>query len=131
MNCLIIDDNKIIRVLLVEMPATIKSYLYSIFYNLISNSIKYKQTNKAPVIQIKNTIDKEKIIISYVDNGLGIYLKQHGEKLFGLYKRFHLHIEGKGLGLFMVKTQVEVLGGNIHVKSEPNVGTEFIIELPL
>ena len=48
-----------------------------------------------------------------------------------LYQRFHPEIEGKGLGLFMVKTQLEAIGGNISVKSELGVGTEFIVELPL
>lgn len=62
----------------------------------------------------------------FQDNGLGIDLTR-GEKIFGLYKRFHPHIEGKGMGLFMVKTQVEALGGKITVKSEPNKGTEFTI----
>ena len=48
--------------------------------------------------------------------------------MFGLYKRFHSEIEGKGLGLYMVKTQVETLGGTISVKSQVNIGTEFRIE---
>ena len=47
-----------------------------------------------------------------------------------MYKRFHTHIEGKGMGLFMIKTQVETLGGRISIRSEPNKGTEFKIELP-
>jgi signal transduction histidine kinase len=70
-------------------------------------------------------------MISFKDNGTGIDLKLHGNKLFGLYNRFHSNIEGKGVGLFMVKTQIEVLGGKISVTSEPGKGTEFIIELPL
>ena len=48
--------------------------------------------------------------------------------LFGLYKRFHPEVEGRGVGLFMVKTQVEALGGTINVKSKTNEGTEFIID---
>ncbi|MCW3076708.1 MAG: hypothetical protein JWO32_1317, partial [Bacteroidetes bacterium] len=109
---------------------SIKSYVHSIFYNLISNSIKYKDPGKKPKINIKSYIKGDKICISFSDNGTGIDLKQHGEKIFGLYKRFHENIEGKGLGLFMVKTQVEVLGGTINITSEPGVGTEFIIEFP-
>ena len=107
---------------------TIKSYLYSVFYNLIYNSIKYKQPYKQVLIEIKSVIHNGNLQLHFKDNGLGIDLKLHGDKIFGLYKRFHLNIEGKGMGLFMVKTQVEVLGGKINVKSEPQIGTEFIIE---
>ncbi len=115
----------------IDTIITLKSYIHSVFYNLILNSIKYKQRDKSPVIRITSEVKDSKIIISFKDNGSGIDLKQHGEKLFGLYKRFHLNIEGKGLGLFMVKNQIEALGGNISVKSEPKLGTEFIVELPV
>ena len=67
----------------------------------------------------------------YTDNGMGIDLKKNKENLFGLYKRFHLHVEGKGLGLFMTKSQIETLGGTIEVSSEINRGTTFKIYLPL
>ncbi len=107
---------------------TIKSYLYSIFYNLINNSIKYKQPNVPLLIEIKSVTNNGKLQLHFNDNGLGIDLKLHGDKVFGLYKRFHLNIEGKGFGLFMVKTQLEVMGGIISVQSEPNEGTEFVIE---
>jgi PAS domain S-box-containing protein len=107
---------------------TIKSYLYSIFYNLISNSIKYKHPERDPVIEIKSRLKDKGIEIRYKDNGLGIDLEKQGNQVFGLYKRFHFHREGKGMGLFMVKTQIEALGGKVSIKSEVNHGTEFIIE---
>lgn len=52
-------------------------------------------------------------------------LDKHGKNIFGLYKRFHLHKEGKGLGLYLVKTQMEMLGGRIEIESTPDVGTTF------
>lgn len=107
---------------------TLKSYLYSIFFNLISNSIKYRQPQLRPIIEIKSAMTKNKILLFFKDNGLGIDLDKKGEQVFGLYKRFHSHVEGKGMGLYMVKTQVEALGGKISIKSEVNNGTEFIIE---
>ena len=72
-----------------------------------------------------------KFFITFRDNGLGIDLVRNSDKIFGLYKRFHSHTEGKGMGLFMVKTQVETLGGKISVKSEVGKGTEFLIEFDL
>lgn len=115
----------------IDKTTIIKSYIHSVFYNLITNSIKYRQPNKKLIINIKSEIIKGKIKITFKDNGTGIDLKQHGDKIFGLYKRFHPQIEGKGLGLFMTKTQMEVLGGSISVKSKPNVETKFMVELPL
>ena len=107
---------------------TLKSYIYSIFYNLITNSIKFRKPDIAPVINIKSSTSGNKVILSFSDNGLGIDLKKKGDQVFGLYKRFHLHVKGKGIGLYMVKTQVETLGGTISISSEPNKGTEFKIE---
>ena len=109
---------------------SLKVYLHSIFYNLISNGIKYSKPNVPSIIEIKSKKDKGKIIITFKDNGLGIDVKTVGNKLFGLYKRFHFHVEGKGMGLFMVKTQVEAIGGTITVESEVDKGSEFTICLP-
>jgi signal transduction histidine kinase len=79
-------------------------------------------------IEIKSRLVKNKLQLIFSDNGMGINLKKHGGEVFGLYKRFHTHVEGKGLGLFMVKTQVEAIGGTIAIESAENEGTEFIIE---
>lgn len=106
---------------------SLKVYLQSIFYNLISNSIKYSNPNEQSLIEIKSKKENGKIILIFKDNGLGFDLKAKADKIFGLYARFHTHVEGKGMGLFMVKTQVEALGGTITVESELNKGTEFTI----
>lgn len=115
----------------IESIFSIRSYLYSIFYNLILNSIKYRQCGVSPLIVIKSTLHENKIQLSFTDNGKGINLDNHGKQLFRLYKRFDTTVEGKGLGLFMVKTQVESLGGTITVNSEIDKGTQFIIQLPV
>ena len=115
----------------VDRLFTIRSYLYSVFYNLILNSIKYKQPGIAPVINIKSFKHKDKVELTFEDNGKGIDIDRNGKDLFGLYKRFDTMVEGKGLGLFMVKSQVENLGGKISVQSKLNKGTTFLLELPL
>jgi PAS domain S-box-containing protein len=108
----------------------LKSYLYSIFQNLVVNSIKYRRAHADPVITIYSKIKGNKVFIYFKDNGKGIDMDKYGSHLFGLYKRFDWSVEGKGVGLFMVKMQVESLGGTISVKSELNAGTEFTIEFP-
>ncbi|MGV8814711.1 MAG: PAS domain S-box protein [Gelidibacter sp.] len=106
---------------------SLKNNLNSIFHNLISNSIKYCRPGEPPRIEIKSRKEKGKIIFNFKDNGLGMDIKIKGDKIFKLYNRFHSHVEGKGMGLFMVKTHVESLGGKISVASKVNKGTEFTI----
>jgi len=110
---------------------TLKPYLYSVFYNLISNSVKYRRPDVKTVIKIESRLVNNKLELLFEDNGLGIDLKKNGGDVFGLYKRFHSNIEGKGMGLFMVKTQVETLGGKISLQSTENECTEFKIEFEL
>lgn len=102
-------------------------YVESILYNLISNAIKYRHPDRQPevVISSKEAVGQIKVTVS--DNGLGIDLPKHERNLFGLYKRFHLHMEGKGVGLYLVKTQMEALGGKVDVLSQPDIGSEFIL----
>lgn len=113
-----------------EYNITIKSYFESIMFNLISNAIKYRSPKR--VLKIKVSVKKKNddILITVKDNGTGIDLEKYGKHVFGLYKRFHPEIEGKGLGLHMTKTQVEALGGKIDILSEPNKGTTFYINFP-
>jgi two-component system, sensor histidine kinase LadS len=100
-------------------------YLDSIFYNLISNAIKYRSPERAPHIKIRSFSVGRQIVIEVSDNGLGMDLTHHKKNLFGMYKRFHDHVEGKGLGLYLVKSQMELAGGKIEVESEPEIGTTF------
>ena len=115
----------------VDEHYTRKNYMVSIFSNLISNSIKYRRPDEIPVIKIKSEVDGPKMVLTFVDNGIGFDVSKNNNELFGLYKRFHHHVEGKGLGLYMVKNQVETLGGKISVASELNKGTQFKIEFVL
>jgi PAS domain S-box-containing protein len=113
-----------------ESIFTVKTYVHSILYNLIANAIKYRRANEPLVIKVHSFADREAFGFSVEDNGCGIDLKKFGNKLFTLYQRFHLEQEGKGLGLFLVKTQVEALSGKIAVESQPGAGTRFTISFP-
>lgn len=105
------------------------SYMDSIFLNLISNAIKYRSEEREPLIKVKTSRDKEgNIELLVQDNGLGINLKRHGRKIFGLHKTFHRNKDSRGVGLYLTKTQVEALGGEILVKSEVDKGTTFVVK---
>jgi len=110
---------------------SIKPYIQNIFYNLISNSIKYARPNVAPEITIWSEIKEKAICIHVEDNGKGIDLEKNGNKIFGLYKRFDLSVAGKGLGLYMVKTEIEALHGTIAVESKLGQGSHFILTFKL
>jgi Signal transduction histidine kinase len=110
----------------------IKSYVQSILHNLLSNAIKYRSNKRKLIIYICAEQLSDFICLSVQDNGLGIDLSNTDlYKIFGLYQRMHDHVEGKGLGLYLVKTQVESFGGKIEVESELDVGTTFKVYLPV
>ena len=100
----------------------------SIVFNLISNAIKYRSSERPLFINIKAKKSSKGTIITISDNGIGINMEENGAYIFGLYKRFNYEVEGKGLGLHMTKAQVEALGGTITIESELNKGTTFKIE---
>ncbi|HEY0744157.1 MAG TPA: ATP-binding protein [Chryseosolibacter sp.] len=106
---------------------SLRPYIESIFLNLISNSIKYRHPDRTLRITVRSTSQAENIVLHFEDNGIGIDLEKNGQNIFNLYKRFHFHVEGKGIGLFLVKTQVEALGGTVRVNSQIDGGTTFEI----
>lgn len=114
-----------------EGVKTVKGHLYSIMYNLMSNAIKYRSHERPLRIKVQAKQNDKFIVLSVKDNGSGIDLKRFGDKIFGLYKRFHgKEIDGKGIGLNLVKAQAEAIGGRVEVKSKVNLGTVFTIYIP-
>lgn len=110
---------------------TIRPFLHSILYNLSSNAIRYRSPQRPLKLVVRSALKPGIMNITVSDNGMGINLRQFGQNLFGMYKRFHTHVEGRGLGLYLVKTQVEALHGTIDVVSELNQGTTFSIDIQL
>jgi len=106
-----------------------KAYLYSIFYNLVSNAIKYR-SEQTPVIKITMSAENETAYIRVADNGIGIDMDKHADELFKPYRRFNFNTEGKGLGLFLVKSHIDALNGKITIDSQAGRGTVFNITLP-
>lgn len=106
------------------------AYLNSIFYNLMGNALKYRQPNKPLEIEISTFTDVHNVHIVFKDNGRGINTTKNDDKIFGLYSRFHKEIEGKGLGLFITKQQIEFMGGSVYAEGKENEGLSIHIQLP-
>lgn len=113
----------------VETITYSKQAFKSVLYNLIINSIKYRSPDRPLNIEImtayNNTTNRNEISVK--DNGLGIDLNLCRDKLFKLFKRFHDHVEGSGVGLYIINKIVEDKGGKIEVESTVNVGSIFKI----
>jgi PAS domain S-box-containing protein len=111
---------------------SVKALLNSIFYNLISNAIKYSNSKVNSFLEISiNKIDENTIKMKFHDNGIGIDLNMYKTQIFGMFKQFSSVRDGKGLGLYLTKSQVEMLGGTISIDSVLNVGTTFEIKMPI
>lgn len=106
---------------------TNKAYIESILLNLLTNSIKYKSENRKLKITITTEEIDDTVVLIFKDNGIGIDLARNKDKVFGLYQRFHNYPDSKGLGLYLVKSQVETMGGTIGIESEVNKGTTFTL----
>ncbi|QHT67621.1 PAS domain-containing protein [Rhodocytophaga rosea] len=110
----------------VEQIHFARKNLRSILYNLLTNAIKYKATGRQPEISLATDKVDEYIRLSVRDNGLGIR-KDQLDKIFMMFKRAHTHVEGTGIGLYIVKRIIENSGGKITVESQEGVGTTFMI----
>ncbi len=105
-----------------------RAYVYSILHNLVSNAIKYKSVQRDLLIEVISVKQRNGLRLEVRDNGSGMDLEKVRPKLFQLYKRFHSGPEGKGIGLYLVKMQVNAIGGTIDVESAPEAGTTFTID---
>lgn len=114
-----IDPNTIIQ----GNPA----YMESILVNFLANAIKYQHPDRTPIIELDSVVKNGKVVLTISDNGKGINLVKYGKDLFGMYKTFHGNKDAQGIGLYITKYQIEAMGGEVHVKSEENEGSKFII----
>lgn len=103
-----------------------RTNIRSILYNLLSNSIKYRDPERPLEILIKTEKKKKYVILTVADNGLGISKKNHKE-IFMKYTRYNDNVEGTGIGLYIVSRMLDDMGGKIEVKSTPGKGSAFIL----
>jgi PAS domain S-box-containing protein len=102
-------------------------YMESVLLNLLSNALKYIHPARKPVIRFRTYRIQNCILMEVSDNGLGIDLNRYGHQIFKLRKTFHRHPESRGVGLFMIKNQLEAMGGEISISSIENEGTTFLV----
>jgi PAS domain S-box-containing protein len=100
--------------------------LRSVVFNLLSNALKYCCPDRVPHVRLQARPEGGFVVLEVQDNGLGLDSASE-QKLFGMFQRFHDHVEGSGIGLYMVKKMVENAGGHIAVRSELGVGTTFMV----
>ncbi len=110
--------------------ATLKTIIQSVFYNLLSNAIKYRSPDRPLMVKASSVRKDGRLILEIRDNGLGIDLLKYRDSVFKLFKRFHTHIESRGIGLYLIKSQLEALSGSIDVESEVDHGTLFRMTIP-
>ena len=102
----------------------------SIVYNLINNAIKFRSSERQLKIVVTTNKEKEFIVISVKDNGIGIDESKF-DAIFSKYYRSENAIEGTGIGLYLVKEIVSNAGGKVLVKSQLDKGTEFQVYLKI
>lgn len=105
--------------------------LHSILQNFITNAHKYSSPGRKPILEISLEKDEDYRIIKFKDNGLGIDLEKHGEKIFQPFVRLeNKKIEGSGIGLFIVKKIINRMGGFLSLDSTLGEGSTFSVKLP-
>jgi signal transduction histidine kinase len=118
--------------ILLEGVWAVKSYLYSILINLLSNAIKFRRTGVPLVVELISGVEGGMGVLSIKDNGRGIDLVKNKGLVFGLRNRFHSKdVAGTGIGLHLVKSQIESMGGSVTVESEVNKGSTFKVFFPI
>lgn len=105
----------------------IKPYIESVIHNMLTNALKYSKPDEPLKLQVYNEEDKQEVRVYFKDNGQGIDLEKHKDKIFGMYKTFHGNQDAKGIGLFLSQNQMESMGGKITVESSPKHGTTFCL----
>ncbi|MCR6639062.1 MAG: PAS domain-containing sensor histidine kinase [Sporocytophaga sp.] len=102
--------------------------LRSIIYNLLSNALKYSSPERRPDIHLSTQPADNFILLTISDNGLGVN-QESQHKIFNMFERAHQHVEGSGVGLYIIKRIIENFGGKIEIQSKENVGTNFYVYL--
>lgn len=99
--------------------------------NLVTNALKYREPDTAPLVQIAAAINDEWVELSVTDNGIGIE-PHHQERIFGIFQRLHptSAYPGTGIGLALCRRIAQAYGGDVACVSTPGAGSTFTVTLP-
>ena len=114
----------------IERLKAVKSFIQSIFLNLLSNALKYRHPERQPLIQFQSWQEEGYVYFSVKDNGVGLDLEKYGSKLFDLSRSFHNNKDSQGIGLYIVRTQTELMDGEVWMESTVGQGSTFFVKLP-
>lgn len=119
----------------VQVPAELRvsfapASLRSIVYNLLSNAVKYRAPQRPAQVWVQAEQQPQGLVFTVRDNGLGLTASQQ-QRLFHVFQRLHTHVEGSGVGLYMIKRLIENAGATITVTSTVDVGTTFTVTFPV
>ncbi|OON69659.1 PAS domain S-box protein [Hymenobacter sp. CRA2] len=114
----------------VPVLSFVRPNLQSVLYNLLSNALKYAMPGRPARVEVSTTLENGTPVIRVQDNGLGLDLQRHGTNLFKMFRRFHDHVEGSGMGLYLVNRIVQQAHGRLTVESVVGEGTTFCLYLP-
>jgi len=106
----------------------IMSYVQSVIVNLASNAIRFRSKDRPGRLLISVKELDELIEMTFEDNGQGIDLDKYGKDIFGLFNTFHKQTESRGMGLYIAKNQLMVMGATIQISSVPDHGTTLIVK---
>jgi PAS domain S-box-containing protein len=146
LNEIVSDVQSDLELLIAEKNAVIHSselpkiegahiLIHQLFYNLLSNALKFSDANRPPVLSITSgpaSIDSRPgVAIKFTDNGIG-FESDYAEAIFESFTRLNPRdkFDGTGLGLALCKRIAERHGGRIEAKSIKDVGSAFIVQLP-
>ncbi len=120
------ETNAVIEQKLKACPTVLfpRKNLKSVVYNLLSNAIKYRDPHRIPHITLSCYEQGDYLVLQVQDNGLGMDTRDP-EKIFGMFKRQHVHVEGTGIGLYIVRKIIENARGRIEVESTVGKGSAF------
>ena len=107
-----------------------KTNLQALLQNLLSNAVQFAHPERSPKVRVSSRLSGEQLAIEVQDNGIGIDLETHENKLFGMFTRLHNQSAGSGIGLYIVKKIMDSAGGEVQVHSKLNFGTTFTLLFP-
>lgn len=110
----------------IEYP---RFHLKSILHHLLSNALTYRNPDKPLHIHLKTTLVNDKVILTIKDTGLGFDAIKYRDEITKPFFRIHNHVDGSGLGMYIIKSIIDQHKGDLKMESSPKKGAKFMLTL--